>query len=136
MRAVSVWTTIRLPYAKRAYIPQPPTHRFNKLKDYALNPDHPDGGPKAAWFRSCLGIVQDDWEYLHDQILGRLPACRLACKPRYKFAPAEPDPGLRVGFEFEVHIPIEGRNQRRALTVAAWRLDARLAPFLTTIYPP
>src|SRR5688572_18716376 len=119
--AVSVWNTVPLPYAKWAYIPQPPTHPYNKLKDYALNPDHPDGGPKAAWFSSCLGIERDDWEFLHDQIIERIPACRLAKKPRYKYVPDEPDPGLRIGFEYELHVPIDGRNGRRALVLTAWR---------------
>ncbi len=134
MRRVSGWTAISLPWAERAYIPQPPQHRFNRLKDYALNPDHDGGGSKAELFRRRLGLVQDDWQYLHDQIIERVPTCRIAHKPRIKIVKDE-DPGLRVGLGFEVHVPIDGRDGRRCLVLTAWRLDARLAPWLTTTYP-
>ncbi len=32
-----------------------------KVRDYLLNPEHPDGGSKAAWFRS-LGYARDHWQ--------------------------------------------------------------------------
>ncbi len=66
----------RLPFHERAWIPTEPGK--NRLKDYALNPDHPDGGSKAELFRIHLGILQDDWCYLHDQIIRNI---------RYGWAP-------------------------------------------------
>jgi hypothetical protein len=134
VRRVAGWTAISLPWAERAYIPQPPQHRFNKLKDYALNPDHDDGGSKAELFRRRLGLGQDDWECLHDQIIERVPGCRVARKPRIKVVKEE-DPARQVGLEFEVHVPIDGRGGLRCLVLTAWRLDARLRPSLTTTYP-
>ena len=40
-----------------------------KLRDYCLNPDHPDGKHKARVFKAALGIGQKDAEWLRDQIL-------------------------------------------------------------------
>ena len=41
-----------------------------KLHGYALDPTHQDGGAdKAKVFRSELGLEQDDWEHLRDQLL-------------------------------------------------------------------
>lgn len=31
-----------------------------KVRDYLLNPEHPDGGCKAAWFQA-LGYAGDRW---------------------------------------------------------------------------
>ena len=54
---------LTLPQADRAHIDA------RKLRDYALNPDHPKGRHKARVFQSALGVGRDDWEYLRDQIL-------------------------------------------------------------------
>jgi len=51
-----------LPRASEAEIPDA------KLRDYALNPQHPDGMHKARVFLSALGLSQDDWPGLRDQI--------------------------------------------------------------------
>jgi len=40
-----------------------------KLCAYALNPDHPVGGHKAALFRDLLGITLDNWQELRDALL-------------------------------------------------------------------
>lgn len=133
--AGSGWTSITLPNAKWAYIPQPPTHPKNKLKDYALHPDHEEGGSKAIWFRDCLGIVRDDWKFLHDQIIERVPEYNLAGKPDIKIVP-DPRPELRIGLHFEVNIPIDGRNDAQYPVLTVWRFDTRLTPWLVTLYPP
>jgi len=123
---------LRLPHAVRAWIPTDAGR--NRLKDYVLNPDHDgDGATKAALFKQRLGLVQDDWEYLHDQILDRVSSGwvrRLAVR----IVP-EDDPALCVGLRLEVHQPAEGRHGERCTLLTGWRLDARLAPFLTTTRP-
>lgn len=45
-----------------------------KLRDYCLNPNHPEGRHKAKVFRAALGIGQENAEWLAAQILRRLPA--------------------------------------------------------------
>lgn len=42
-----------------------------KLRDYLLNTEHPDGGSKARWLRS-LGYAPDNWQTLADHI-GKSP---------------------------------------------------------------
>lgn len=108
----------RIPYVDRAWIPE------DKLKLYALNPDHPKGRHKARRFKSVLGIERDEWRYLHDQILDRLSAC-----PVHAARVAAPH-----GVEYEVRIPIDGRNGRSALVATAWMLDAERRPRLTSAY--
>jgi hypothetical protein len=48
----------KLPNAEGAEVPPA------KLRDYVLNPRHPDGAHKARVFASALGITQADWCYL------------------------------------------------------------------------
>src|SRR2546423_15481024 len=57
-----------LPCAEKAIIPRA------KLVDYALDPDHPDGGHKAMVFKSALAIERAQWRYLRRQILAGLPS--------------------------------------------------------------
>jgi hypothetical protein len=40
-----------------------------KLRDYVLNPNHLQGGPKARVFAAVLGITRTDWQYLRRQLL-------------------------------------------------------------------
>ena len=40
-----------------------------KLHDYCLNPLHPRGRHKARVFRSALGLMQGDAEFLREQLL-------------------------------------------------------------------
>ena len=40
-----------------------------KLRDYVLNPAHPQGGPKARVFAAVLGITRTGWQYLRRQLL-------------------------------------------------------------------
>jgi len=39
-----------------------------KVRDYLLNLEHPDGGSKAVWFHS-LGYARDQWQLLADDLL-------------------------------------------------------------------
>ena len=40
----------------------------SKVRDYLLNPDHPDGGSKAVWFQN-RGYSRDQWQLLADDLL-------------------------------------------------------------------
>jgi filamentous hemagglutinin len=115
---------LHLPWATNAQIPLNPT---NKLKDYVLCPDHPKGGDKARWFRSALGIERDDWEYLHDQVLDRLPNAWVC----------DYDLDSRYGAEFGVAIDIDGRNGSTCEVLTGWLVEVRgdPAPTLTTVLP-
>jgi len=51
-----------IPDAKRA-VATP-----EKVRDYLLNLDHPDGASKAVWFHS-LGYIRDNWQVLAADLL-------------------------------------------------------------------
>ena len=106
-----------LPRASEARIPE------DKLKGYVLNPDHPTGRHKARMFRSALGIEQDDWEYLRDQILERLPDCPVAA--------IRLEPWGRL---YEVRMTIDGLNGESHRVLTAWALEGDKPPSLATLY--
>lgn len=49
-----------------------------KLRDYCLNPNHPEGRHKARVFLAALGIRQKDAEWLAEQIRQKLPTVDFA----------------------------------------------------------
>lgn len=108
----------RLPKADQASIQR------EKLRDYALDPEHPRGQHKARVFRSALGIGQDDWEYLRDQILEAVPSAAVAT--------------VRVvswGTLYEVPILVEGLNGETHQVTTAWIVESEDdLPKLVTTY--
>ena len=52
---------MRLPNAEAAVIPLP------KMRDYLLDPEHPEGGGKAVFFLA-MGFHPDRWQLLADAI--------------------------------------------------------------------
>ena len=109
---------VRLPRATEADV------SVDKLRDYAFNADHPLGKHKARVFRSALGIGQDDWPYLRDQILGRVAdAAVTAIRPK-------PPHGL----EYEVRMPIEGLNGETHPIITGWLVVEEGPPRLLTTY--
>lgn len=54
---------MKLPNAERADVP------IEKLRDYSLNPSHPDGKHKARVFKAALGFTADDAGRLRQMIL-------------------------------------------------------------------
>jgi hypothetical protein len=118
VRRVPIKIPTPLPGAHHAWIPLDP---LNKIKDFALNVEHHQGGSKAKWFRDRLGIVRDDWEFLHDQILDRLPDCYIADMATRTSRPAE-------GVQFGVEIPIDGRDGRSAPIHTGWLVPLGLFP--------
>ena len=57
-----------IPGAERAVIVA------EKVRDYLLNLEHPDGGSKAVWFHS-LGYTQDQWQLLADDLMAIAREC-------------------------------------------------------------
>ena len=53
----------KLPNAERALV------EIEKLRDYALNPEHDEGKHKARVFRAALGFTRDDAERLRKMVL-------------------------------------------------------------------
>lgn len=110
-----------LPGADRAEIPR------EKLCDYALCPDHPDGRHKARVFQSALGISRWDWEHLRDQIAEGVKTATVSeVRRRTTF-----------GFLYGVPILVEGLNGETHEVVTAWIVDEEEddgAPRLTTAY--
>ena len=92
-----------LPNVDQAEIPH------DKLRDYCLNPQHPRGQHKARVFRSALGIGQQEWEYLRDQIAAALPSASIGSVSVSPF-----------GSLYEVPILIEGLNGQTHEIITAW----------------
>lgn len=107
-----------LPRAADAEIPE------DKLRDYALDPEHPTGRHKARVFASTLGIGQADWPFLRDQILERVassPVTAIRPKPPY-------------GDEYEVRIQIEGCNGETHPVITGWLVAEGGSPRFLTAY--
>lgn len=109
---------VRLPRASEAKI------AAEKLRDYALNPEHPTGHDKARVFRSALDIGQDDWEFLRDQILERVPEAPVTA--------VRPNPPW--GVEYDVRIPVDGHNGETHRVITGWLVIEDAAPRLITLY--
>jgi hypothetical protein len=97
-----------------------------KLREYALDRDHPRGRHKAIVFERALGIGIDDLEYLRDTILAELP--------RWPVTGVRPPTGLLDLWTWEVFVPVGGRGDRAGRTLnvlTAWKMtDGR--PVLAT----
>jgi hypothetical protein len=92
-----------LPQADEALVPPA------KLRDYALDPDHPTGRHKARVFASELGIRQQDWRYLADQIVTRVrttPVSRIDVDA--------------YGTRYEIIVSVDGLNGATVPVVSAW----------------
>lgn len=95
-----------------------------KLRDYVLNPAHPQGGPKARVFAAVLGITRADWQYLRAQLLTQV-----------RVTSATPRGSTKWGDLYEVLLNVRGRNGRTAQVRSGWivRIDDE-RPHLTTAY--
>lgn len=108
---------LKLPRASEATIDP------RKLKEYALNPDHPRGRHKALRFREVLGITQDDWEYLRDQLLEKLPNGLVER--------IEPSFG---GFQYSVTVYIDGLNGASYPVSTRWMVWGQERPWLSSVF--
>lgn len=108
----------KLPGAEDAVIPP------EKLHGYALNLDHPNGGPKARNFRDLLGIVASDWRFLAEQLrrgVLRVPAFRSVSRTNF-------------GVRFDVITVVKGRNGAIKPVLSAWIVRPDEPPTLTTTF--
>lgn len=108
---------MRLPGAERARIPT------DKLVRYALDPTHPRGRHKARVFASALGIHNQDWRYLHDQILEALTD-----------APVRSTRITPFGVAYEVVVSIDGLNGATLPVVTTWIIESSNPPRLTSTW--
>ena len=95
----------------------------DKLCDYLLNPSHPVGGPKAAWFAS-LGYTRENWIELRDDLLAIAATCG-------DFV-AKPSP---YGVKYETVGDIGAVGHRPGIVVAVWIVEENSPPRLVTAYP-
>jgi hypothetical protein len=84
-----------------------------KLRNYALDTDHPVGGAKARVFRAVLAIRRNDWEHLRDEILLALPDGRVTSVNEGKHTTT-----------YGVILSIQGLNGRSGHVLTAWKLSA------------
>ncbi|WP_269533250.1 DUF6883 domain-containing protein [Chitinimonas sp. BJYL2] len=96
----------------------------NKVRNYLLNPEHPDGAPKAKFFTESLGITRNDWKYLSDQISGAMSKALIFRVKNSNF-----------GINYGALIEIRGRNDRTAIIQTGWMVKSGEPPRLVTAYP-
>ena len=92
----------RLPNSSRAILD------IEKLRDYCLNPLHPEGRHKARVFAAALGITQQDAEWLRSAILAALPESTLMQQETTAF-----------GDRFTVDVCLK-RDDRHATVRTCW----------------
>jgi hypothetical protein len=94
-----------------------------KICDYLLNPSHPVGGSKAAWFAS-IGYSRQNWHKLRDDLLAMAASCD-------NFV-AKPSP---YGVKYETVGELGTEGHRLGPIVAVWIVEENLPPRLVTAYP-
>jgi len=75
-------------------------------------------------FRSALDIGDEDWRFLRDQLLERVPR-----SPRTAIRPKAP-----YGTEYEVRIEVDGRNGVTRSVITGWLVPDDGPPRLITAY--
>jgi hypothetical protein len=95
----------------------------SKLRGYALNVDHPDGGDKARHFQTSLDIGADDWQYLAAQLKEGLAT---AHTHRVR--------ANQYGVSYHCVVEVVGLNGRRRPVLCAWQIKSNGAPRLVTAY--
>ncbi|MGG0663416.1 minor capsid protein [Viridibacillus arvi] len=120
--------SLSIPHHKQAInvIPNLKNAKFidQKLTKYALNKNHPSGGPKAVLFDDFLGYNENNWESLKENIITNMPE---------SFATAKGDKGY--GETFEVIQYLRGPSGRYAHVLSGWVIkEGTSFPTLTTAY--
>ncbi len=95
-----------------------------KIKNYLLNRNHVEGGAKANFFEDVLGIQQEDWRYLSDQIIQGM-------KDAVLFRVKNTQHGMSHG----AFLMITGRNGRSAVIQTGWQIKKGESARLITAYP-
>ena len=108
---------MKLPNADKAVVDA------EKLREYCLNPNHPEGRHKARVFRAALDIGQEEAEWLRGAILAALKEAEVVW--------AEETP---YGWRYDVDIPLT-RAGKSAVVRTGWILGRnREAPRLATCF--
>ncbi|MCA9163040.1 MAG: hypothetical protein KDA62_08675 [Planctomycetales bacterium] len=117
VRDFAVEAQMPIPNAKRAFV------AIEKVRDYLLNLEHPDGGAKANWFRS-LGYTQEHSQLLSDHLLSIASDCDDFDTETTPF-----------GIKYKAHgmVGCPGHRPGRVLTV--WIVEDDDPPRLVTAYP-
>ena len=110
----------QLPGWEHASIPEA------KLEGYVLCPEREKGGNKARVFSSALGLAQQDSPYLREQIQEGLSESEAVLRK------AKTD----YGQEWEVLVPVEGRNELTRYVATKWFIPngSHPRPRLSTLY--
>ena len=96
-----------------------------KIRDYALNPNHPKGRDKARVFKAVLGIEQKHADAFAETIRGTLPR-----------AYAEKQKQDQFGTRWATHHEIAGLTGKSAIVTVAWiyKAEAPDIPVLVSCY--
>jgi hypothetical protein len=108
-----------LPRCRDAVVPRA------KLTNYLLSTEHRRGRDKLVLFQATLGIGPGDEAFLTEQLIAGVRQM--------------PYTGTRLtfgGINYEVIMPIRGRNGATVLVVTAWHVpNDGGAPWFVTAYP-
>lgn len=94
-----------------------------KVRDYLLNHEHPDGGSKAVWFHS-LGYERGEWRLLAEDLLAIARGC--------DDFDAET---TRFGIKFKAAGKLGRPNHRPGKVLTVWIVEDDDPPRLVTAYP-
>ena len=94
-----------------------------KVRDYLLNLEHPDGGSKAAWFHS-LGYARERWQQLAEDLLAIARHCR-----RFE------SEATRFGIKYKAAGSVGRPNHRPGAVQTVWIVEDEDPPRLVTAYP-
>lgn len=94
-----------------------------KVRDYLLNLEHPDGGSKAVWFHS-FGYTRDECQVLADDLMAIARDCD-------KFDTETTQFGIKYKAAGSVGRP----NYRPGRVLTVWIVEDDDPPRLVTAYP-
>lgn len=95
----------------------------DKVRDYLLNLEHPDGGSKAAWFHS-LGYTRQEWQLLADDLLAIARGCE-----EFKTETT------RFGIKYMAAGSVGRPNHRPGNVLTVWIVEDDDPARLVTAYP-
>jgi len=108
---------MKLPNGHRAVVD------IRKLRDYSLDPDHPEGKHKARVFAAALGLTQRDADWLREKLLE--VARENDCRPGRRTAHGQ-------RYEIDFNTTWQGRAARLR---SVWNVrPGEISPRLVTCY--
>jgi len=94
-----------------------------KVYDYLLNTEHPDGGCKAMWFAS-LGYERENWRMLADDLLKIARTCKEFTTETSPF-----------GVKYKCRGEVGRSGHRPGRVMVVWIVEPDEPPRLVTAYP-